>query len=210
MNQQWGTLQWCESTVGEHRLETLVEPVTSWRNGITFTVLTAFLSGTGLFHCTYTIILLSFSDACRALDRCSVLTASLDYYRIGVILWTEKEVCLCQPYSPCINYRCILLLTGYFLTLSWAIVLVYQERKPCIYINKDGNPSIISTRHVQPYVNTQEENQNNQNSSNEVEDLRGCWRGLYLRVKKKCYCQWKVLDLVVWFWFFSYLEWTKS
>jgi len=142
----------CESTIGNTAMmwinggglpfRNLVEPVTSWRNGITFTVLTAFLSGTGLFQSTYTIILLSYSDACRALDRCSVLTAPLDYYRIGVILWTEKEVCLCQPYSPCIDYRCILLLTGYFLTLSWAIVLVYEERKPCIYIYKQGWKSI--------------------------------------------------------------------
>ncbi len=30
-----------------------------------------------------------------------------------------------------------------------------------IYINKDGNPSTISTRHVETNVNTQEENQNN-------------------------------------------------
>ncbi len=34
-----------------------------------------------------------------------------------------------------------------------------------MYMNKDGNPS---TRHVEANVNTQEENQNNQNSSNEV------------------------------------------
>jgi hypothetical protein len=40
-----------------------------------------------------------------------------------------------------------------------------------IYINKDGNPSTKSTRHVKANVNTQKENQNNQNSSNEVEDL---------------------------------------
>jgi len=131
VNQHWGTLQWCESTVGEHRLETLVEPVTSWRNGITFTVLTAFVSGTGLFHSTYTIILLSYSDPCRALDRCSVWTAPLDYYRIGLILWTEKEVCPCQPYSPCIDCRCILLLTGYFLTLPWAISV---PREKTLYI----------------------------------------------------------------------------
>ncbi len=43
-----------------------------------------------------------------------------------------------------------------------------------IYKKKDGNPSTISTRHVEANVNTQEENQNNQNSSNEVEDLGGC------------------------------------
>jgi hypothetical protein len=35
----------------------------------------------------------------------------------------------------------------------------------------DGNPSAKSTRHVEANVNTQKENQNNQNSSNEVEDL---------------------------------------
>jgi len=38
-------------------------------------------------------------------------------------------------------------------------------------MNKDGNPSTISTRHVEANVNTREENQSNQNSSNEVEDL---------------------------------------
>jgi len=36
---------------------------------------------------------------------------------------------------------------------------------------KDGNPSIISIKHVEANVNTWEENQNNQNNSNEVEDL---------------------------------------
>jgi hypothetical protein len=54
-------------------------------------------------------------------------------------------------------------------TLYISIYIYYN-----IYINKDGNPSTISTRHVEANVNTQEENQNNQNSSNEVEDLRGC------------------------------------
>jgi hypothetical protein len=46
-----------------------------------------------------------------------------------------------------------------------------RENLVYIYINKDGNPSTKSTRHVETNVNTQEENQNNQNSSNEVEDL---------------------------------------
>jgi hypothetical protein len=45
------------------------------------------------------------------------------------------------------------------------------EKTLYIYINKDGNPSTKSTRHVEANVNTQKENQNNQNSSNEVEDL---------------------------------------
>jgi hypothetical protein len=40
-----------------------------------------------------------------------------------------------------------------------------------IYINKDGNPSTIRTRHVKANVNTLKENQNDQNSSNEGEDL---------------------------------------
>jgi hypothetical protein len=40
-----------------------------------------------------------------------------------------------------------------------------------IYINKDGNPSTKSTRHVEANVNTQKENQDHQNSSNEVEDV---------------------------------------
>jgi hypothetical protein len=54
------------------------------------------------------------------------------------------------------------------------------ERKPCIYkyINKDGNPSTTSTRHVKANVNTREENQSNQNSSNEVEDLMLKWHPL--------------------------------
>jgi len=46
-----------------------------------------------------------------------------------------------------------------------------REKTLCIYINKDGNPSITSTRHVEANVSTQEENQNNQNCSNEAEDL---------------------------------------
>jgi hypothetical protein len=37
-----------------------------------------------------------------------------------------------------------------------------------IYINKDENPSTISTRHVKENRNTGEKNQNN---GNEVEDL---------------------------------------
>ncbi len=41
----------------------------------------------------------------------------------------------------------------------------------CIYINKDGSPSTKNTRHVEANVNTRKKNQNNQNSSNEVEDL---------------------------------------
>ncbi len=45
------------------------------------------------------------------------------------------------------------------------------ERKPYIYINKDGNPSTISTTHVEANVNTQEENQNDQNNSDEIEIL---------------------------------------
>jgi hypothetical protein len=40
-----------------------------------------------------------------------------------------------------------------------------------IYINKDGNPSTKSTRHVEANVNTQKENQDHQNSNNEVKDI---------------------------------------
>jgi hypothetical protein len=41
-----------------------------------------------------------------------------------------------------------------------------------IYINKDGNPSTKSTRHVETNINTQKGNQDNQNNdSNEVEDI---------------------------------------
>jgi hypothetical protein len=43
--------------------------------------------------------------------------------------------------------------------------------KPRIYINKDGNPTIESTRHVEANVNTRNENQDHQNSSNEMEDV---------------------------------------
>jgi hypothetical protein len=39
-----------------------------------------------------------------------------------------------------------------------------------MYINKDGNPSTQSTRHVDANVNTPKENQDHQNSSNEVAD----------------------------------------
>ncbi len=47
------------------------------------------------------------------------------------------------------------------------------EEKPFIYIyiNKDENPSTKSTRHGQANVNSQEENQNNPKSSNEIENL---------------------------------------
>jgi hypothetical protein len=37
-------------------------------------------------------------------------------------------------------------------------------------MNKDENPSTKSTMHVKANVNTPKENQNNQDSSNEVED----------------------------------------
>jgi hypothetical protein len=40
-----------------------------------------------------------------------------------------------------------------------------------IYINKDGNPSTKSTRHVNAKVNTQKENQGHQNSNNKVEGV---------------------------------------
>ncbi len=49
----------------------------------------------------------------------------------------------------------------------WSVKPVYIYT----YINKDGNPFTISTRNVDTNVNTWEENQNNQNSSSEVEDL---------------------------------------
>jgi hypothetical protein len=52
-----------------------------------------------------------------------------------------------------------------------AYILFVRENPVYIYINKDGNPSTTSTRHVKANVNTREENQSNQNSSNEVEDL---------------------------------------
>jgi hypothetical protein len=45
-----------------------------------------------------------------------------------------------------------------------------QRKTLYIYINKDANPSTISTRHVEANVNTKE-NQNDQNCSNEVADL---------------------------------------
>jgi hypothetical protein len=40
-----------------------------------------------------------------------------------------------------------------------------------ICINKDGNPSIRNTRHVEANVNIRKENQNNLNNSNEMEDV---------------------------------------
>ncbi len=40
-----------------------------------------------------------------------------------------------------------------------------------IYINKDGNPSTKSTKHVDANVNTQKQNQDHQNSNNEMEDI---------------------------------------
>jgi len=40
-----------------------------------------------------------------------------------------------------------------------------------IYINKDGNPSKKSTRHVEANVNTRKENQDQLIYSNEVEDV---------------------------------------
>jgi hypothetical protein len=46
-----------------------------------------------------------------------------------------------------------------------------QRKALYIYINKDGNPSTIRTRHVKANVNALKENQNDQNSSNEGEDL---------------------------------------
>jgi hypothetical protein len=47
-----------------------------------------------------------------------------------------------------------------------------REEKPVyIHINKDGNPSTKSTRHVHANVDTRKENQDHQNSSNEEEDV---------------------------------------
>jgi hypothetical protein len=40
-----------------------------------------------------------------------------------------------------------------------------------MYIDKDGNPSTKSTRHVKANVNTCKENKDHQNNSNEVEDI---------------------------------------
>lgn len=46
-----------------------------------------------------------------------------------------------------------------------------REKTLYTYINKHENPFTISTRHVEANVNTGEENQNDQNSSVEVECL---------------------------------------
>jgi len=54
-----------------------------------------------------------------------------------------------------------------------------------IYINKDGNPSTKSTRHVDANVNTGKENQDHQNSSNEVEDVNA--QGLVIRHYRHTY-----------------------
>jgi hypothetical protein len=40
-----------------------------------------------------------------------------------------------------------------------------------IYINKDGNPSTKTTRHVDANVNARKENVNHQNNNNELEDV---------------------------------------
>jgi hypothetical protein len=54
---------------------------------------------------------------------------------------------------------------------GWKKLHEKRPQRPLLYvINKDGNPSTKGTRHVEANVNTQRENQNNQNSSNEVED----------------------------------------
>jgi hypothetical protein len=50
--------------------------------------------------------------------------------------------------------------------------LVYLYIYIYIYINKDETPSIKSPRHVETNVIIQKENQKNQNSNNEIEDLR--------------------------------------
>jgi hypothetical protein len=49
--------------------------------------------------------------------------------------------------------------------------LFIYKKKTYIYINKDGNPSTKSTRHVDANVNTRKENHDHQNNSNEVEDV---------------------------------------
>jgi len=46
-----------------------------------------------------------------------------------------------------------------------------KKKNLCIYMNKDGNPSTKSTRHVNANVNTRKENQEHQNINNEVEDI---------------------------------------
>jgi hypothetical protein len=53
------------------------------------------------------------------------------------------------------------------------VPIITSSKKVCIYIyiNKDGNPSTKSTKHVDANVDTLKENQNNQNSSNDLENL---------------------------------------
>ncbi len=53
---------------------------------------------------------------------------------------------------------------------SLSYLVTKRELDVYIYMNKDENPSTKSTMHVKANVNTPKENQNNQNSSNEVED----------------------------------------
>ncbi len=58
------------------------------------------------------------------------------------------------------------------LPLCWAShTQLTQWGKIYIYIDKDGNPSKKSTRHVDANVNTQKENQNHENNNNEVENV---------------------------------------
>jgi hypothetical protein len=46
-----------------------------------------------------------------------------------------------------------------------------RENRVCVYIYRNENPSTKSTRRVEANLNTLKENQNNQNSTNEVENL---------------------------------------
>jgi hypothetical protein len=53
------------------------------------------------------------------------------------------------------------------------LLLIISSKKVFIYIytNKDENPSTKSTKHVEANVDTLRENQNNQKSSNDLENL---------------------------------------
>jgi hypothetical protein len=63
---------------------------------------------------------------------------------------------------------------------------VDRDAKPVyIYINKDGNPSTKSTRHVDANINMRKENQDHQNSNNEVEDVNA--KGLVIRHYRHTY-----------------------
>jgi hypothetical protein len=75
--------------------------------------------------------------------------------RFGEVL--KFESCLNWPISTGLERLLIL-------EFEYLKHMQVESTKPCIYINKDGNPSIISTKHVKANVNTWKENQDQSNN----------------------------------------------